>query len=236
MIWIIMCYVIYGVIWGVACNSVVRNKGYYENWFWLGFFFGFIAFIVALTKSDCRGRQVPYQNTMAIKQNDSFTNKTSYGGKDTSDSWTCIKCKKVHPGYNGVCQCGTTKSSSIEEYRRIALEKFGIKEENNNNLMNQKQDSYSNEIERLEIIKKYKELLDMGVITEEEFAEKKALYMPKEEVVSVKTKEEAVSIKTKEEVVSAKNKEEEWCCTNCGATNKPEVLCCYYCGKVKEYN
>lgn len=44
--------VIWGIIWGIVCNKVIENKGYDENWFWWGFFFGFIAFIVALTKSD----------------------------------------------------------------------------------------------------------------------------------------------------------------------------------------
>lgn len=37
-------------IWGWAVNKVIKNKGYDENWFWWGFFFGLIALIVALTK------------------------------------------------------------------------------------------------------------------------------------------------------------------------------------------
>ncbi len=49
---ILIAYVILGVIWGFAVNAVVQNKGYDENWFWWGFFFGFIALIVALTKPD----------------------------------------------------------------------------------------------------------------------------------------------------------------------------------------
>ena len=44
--------IVWGVIWGFATNSVISNKGYDSNWFWWGFFFGFIAFIVALTKPD----------------------------------------------------------------------------------------------------------------------------------------------------------------------------------------
>ncbi len=45
-------YCIYGTVWGVVVNKVIENKGYQENWFWWGFFFGFLALIVALTKQD----------------------------------------------------------------------------------------------------------------------------------------------------------------------------------------
>ena len=42
--------VVIGVIWGIAVQRVIENKGYYENWFWWGFFFGFLALIVATMK------------------------------------------------------------------------------------------------------------------------------------------------------------------------------------------
>lgn len=45
-------FIIWGVIWGFATRTVIYNKGYDKNWFWWGFIFGFIAFIVALTKRD----------------------------------------------------------------------------------------------------------------------------------------------------------------------------------------
>lgn len=42
--------IIWGTIWGFVTKKVIENKGYEENWFWWGFFFGFIALIVACTK------------------------------------------------------------------------------------------------------------------------------------------------------------------------------------------
>lgn len=51
----LIAVVIWGLIWGFATKKVIENKGYTENWFWWGFFFGFIALIVALTKPDNRG-------------------------------------------------------------------------------------------------------------------------------------------------------------------------------------
>lgn len=41
---------VYGIIFGVVTNIVIKNKGYEENWFWWGFFFGVFALIVACTK------------------------------------------------------------------------------------------------------------------------------------------------------------------------------------------
>ena len=45
-----------GSIWGRVTRNIIRNKGYKENWFWWGFFFGFMAVIVALTKPDITNR------------------------------------------------------------------------------------------------------------------------------------------------------------------------------------
>ena len=48
----IIAILIWCAIWGFATRAVIYNKGYDKNWFWWGFIFGFIAFIVALTKRD----------------------------------------------------------------------------------------------------------------------------------------------------------------------------------------
>ena len=41
----ILGLLIYSIIWGVVCKKVIENKGYEENWFWWGFFFGIFAFL-----------------------------------------------------------------------------------------------------------------------------------------------------------------------------------------------
>lgn len=41
---------VYGIIFGVVTNIVIKNKGYEENWFWWGCLFGVFALIVACTK------------------------------------------------------------------------------------------------------------------------------------------------------------------------------------------
>ena len=47
---ILIAFIIWGVVWGTATQAVINNKGYEENWFFWGFFFGFIALIVACAK------------------------------------------------------------------------------------------------------------------------------------------------------------------------------------------
>lgn len=67
-------------VWGWAVNKVVKNRGYDENWFWWGFFFGLIALIVALTKP----QKVYDSNKQVESNNDKFDEVKKY--KDLMDS------------------------------------------------------------------------------------------------------------------------------------------------------
>lgn len=110
---VLLMYLIFGIaligqgcVWGWAVNKIVKNRGYDENWFWWGFFFGLLALIVALTKP---------QNT-----------------------------------YNQYKQASWSDSATA----------FTNENEVNN--------------DKFAEVKKYKELMDTGIITEEEFNKKKA--------------------------------------------------------------
>ena len=61
----IIMAIIWGIIWGNITNMILRNKGYNDNWFWWGFFFGFLATIVASTKTNQKVLEVikPTLNT-----------------------------------------------------------------------------------------------------------------------------------------------------------------------------
>ena len=50
----IIILIIQGLVFGFATQSIIENKGYYENWFWCGFFFGILAVLVALSKPESR--------------------------------------------------------------------------------------------------------------------------------------------------------------------------------------
>ena len=70
--------------------------------------------------------------------------------------WKCKKCGNMNPKNSYICKCGLKKS----ENDNYVPENINIENERN-------------EIDNIEIIKKYKELLDMGAITQEEFDLKK---------------------------------------------------------------
>lgn len=113
----IVVYCIYASVWGFAVQKIVENKGYHENWFWWGFFFGILALLVALTKPD-RSMQGRYY------QSDSYLNDmepvhgsyrefrgTGNMGRisDVPDGWRCPRCDTVNAGYVGTCRCGCEK-------------------------------------------------------------------------------------------------------------------------------
>ena len=68
-------FIIWGVVWGYATKAVINNKGYDDNWFWWGFFFGFIALIVALTKPEYK--KPTYENDVSYLTSVSINDTTS---------------------------------------------------------------------------------------------------------------------------------------------------------------
>lgn len=134
-------------IWGFATQSVIQNRGYDENWFWWGFFFGFIALIVAASKPQAQhtmasdqpmypkaappansqlmypkaaadGYQPMYPKAAKTAEMDSDAYILAHGG------WKCV-CGKVNPEIVTSCKCGRSKSAAKEEQaaaqKRIAL-------------------------------------------------------------------------------------------------------------------
>lgn len=96
-LWIVT--LISSLIWGIATHKVIQNKGYDENWFWWGFFFGIIALIVALTKPENKYNQT---STVTKEWKDRQTMKN--GG------WKC-SCGRINPHYTGTCACGKSKEN-----------------------------------------------------------------------------------------------------------------------------
>ena len=69
MEYIIVGTIIGGIIWGIVVNKVIENKGYEENWFWWGFFFGIFALIIALTKQSVNTTKVVIESSAPVKEN-----------------------------------------------------------------------------------------------------------------------------------------------------------------------
>lgn len=146
MVIILVTYIVQGIIFGIATNKIIENKGYSNNWFWWGFFFGIIALLVSLSK--------PINN---VEQNkDDFWYDTLQSARKNKTlkegGWECAFCHTVNENYVSICSCGKTKKDTEQN----------IKEKESNT-----------ELDTIELIKKYKELLDSGIITQEEFDKKK---------------------------------------------------------------
>ena len=142
MIGAVIGIIIWGVIWGAATQTVVYNKGYEENWFWWGFFFGFIALLVALSKPQLYSTG-PLSPQLAREAEERRTMEA--GG------WKCV-CGRLNPSYSGTCACGRSRQAVLAAAAEPALENEGA---------------------TVRMIKQYKELLDSGAITQEEFEKKK---------------------------------------------------------------
>jgi len=87
--------------WGSVTRKVLENKGYSEDWFFWGFFFGIIAFALAVSKPDCPRKQAG-------------TNDQYYKELLAEGGWGCEKCGRANPAYTGTCSCGNHKPSSEE--------------------------------------------------------------------------------------------------------------------------
>lgn len=158
MIWLIVAAIVWGFIWGLATDAVINNKGYDENWFWWGFFFGLIAFLVAVTKPEINSLD---EQTVRIL--DEIVREDKKDDILNNGGWECY-CGKINSVYTGTCGCGRTKTE-VSELRKQEREKeqskLLLKDENI----------------KLDNLKKLKELLDLGVITQEEFEIKKKQFL-----------------------------------------------------------
>lgn len=93
----IISSLIWCFIWAYAAETIIYNKGYVHErtkWALLGFFFSFIAVIIAATKPDFKG----YYSTQATENR-----------PPQADEWRC-SCGRINKNYVWSCACGKNKS------------------------------------------------------------------------------------------------------------------------------
>lgn len=169
MIYLII-WAVQGAIWGFATNKIVENKGYDENWFWWGFFFGLIALLVALSKptvyhhSEYESSEYSPLSSAA----NSFVAEHRKNSMNDGD-WECYFCHRINADYVTNCGCGKSKEDSEQQKAINAKAQRELRER-----QKKQQDSISDNANTIELIKEYKELLDSGAITQEEFDKKKS--------------------------------------------------------------
>ena len=89
--------------------------------------------------------------------------------------WKCSNCGKAHYSYETSCSCGKSIFDSLptEKKEEAAISTIDeISVEKNMNTEQQK-DNTNTDLSPFDAIRKYKELLDEGIITQEEFDAKK---------------------------------------------------------------
>lgn len=181
-----------GLLFGFSVQSIVYNKGYEENWFWLGFFLGIIALLLALAKPD------------RIVYVDSDTSELPAAGQPASapaeNGWRCT-CGRINPNYVGKCVCGRQQTevlverknkellkekgaaafsasslaslSANTEERTKAKDAGGGAKSGNGEKASGTEAYYKAEAAKLDYLYKLRKMADEGVITEDEFRAKK---------------------------------------------------------------
>ncbi len=144
LFFVIIVFVVQGTFWGIITNRVMQDKGYYDSWFWKGFLFSGAAFATAVSKPKLQ------RDTY---QEDIFLEKMR--GRDIlkNDGWECPFCHSLNEDIVSTCGCGKSREESIKYNKQQSTD---IPEQN-----------------IISLLKEYKELMDNGIITQEEFDTKK---------------------------------------------------------------
>lgn len=103
---IVIGVLIWGIVWGFATRMIIINKGYKENWFWWGFFFGLIAALVALSKPECVHQYDKryFSGALSLAAEEKRLSQKAGAGE-----WKCDGCGRINPNYVGTCGCGNSK-------------------------------------------------------------------------------------------------------------------------------
>ena len=164
---------------GYITNEILKNKGYSENWFWWGFLFGIWAILFAFIKPDLTRTYSDNQVNTFLHDyaEEEYNRRNNVSGEKSQNindikiidngGWKC-SCGRINASYVGTCGCGRLKS----EVDKKVKEQEGADSVNACAETTPKLEK-ENEIKNLEYIVKLKELLDAGVITQEEFEAKK---------------------------------------------------------------
>lgn len=141
------------IIMGIVSKSINEGKGYEGGFAW-GFWLGILGIIVVACRSTTW--EMPRTYTATPVQ----TAQTVQDKKH--DPWFCTNCGKKHEIYEFYCDCGQRKldTNSSKNVAERKMEDAEAKE-------------FQKEEHVIRALKEYKELMDAGIISAEEFEAKK---------------------------------------------------------------
>ena len=134
--------IVYALLWGLLTQWVIKEKkGYDKNWFWWGFFFGVIAFLIALSRPQNE------RQTITVAPYSPDRSPVIEEVKFHGEGWECKRCSNMNPKDAAFCQCGF----SLYENERTDRKDI---------------DSEEYILKRIEAANKSRELLNTGEIDE----------------------------------------------------------------------
>ena len=202
-IYIVIFALIWCILWGALCASIVSKKGYADStcvlYFFFGFFLTFIAALLAYGKEDLNGQSRIMEDSYRY-QRSSNTWVCICGTRNNLTDNQCQNCGKSQYSVTGKapanqpqswrCTCGAMNKEYETSCHRCGKEINEVTWNCSCGMRNHKNDvicskcgkrapetkKTNNDLTADNVadeLKKYKEMLDEGLITEEEFTAKK---------------------------------------------------------------
>lgn len=190
---VIIGYVISGIIFGAITAYVARSKGY-DGGFWWGFFLGIIGLLVVGFRPNINTSAFelsPYVSTYADHTVSSISSSESDSASD--DSWLC-ECGKSNSNRMVYCLRCRRERSLDSKLPKVTCPHCGAKNKSSNTvcfccnkpltdhvITSEKNRSgvIDTAAKNIELIEQLSRLHEQGILTDEEFQDKKAQLLAK---------------------------------------------------------
>lgn len=147
---------------GVATKMLNEERGH-RGGFWWGFILGIIGIIIVLVRKE--KSTYSYSDIKRDDEEPTLLEKLAREKRKEETmargGWKCIQCGRVNANYTGTCGCGMSRSDNVPRIN-VSVEQPIQKSKGEEEMMNLKK------------LKSYKDLLDAGVISQEDYDKKKA--------------------------------------------------------------
>lgn len=150
--------------------------------------------------------------------------------------WKCHKCGAVNKAYIGTCNCGLVREESErlkEKHYQDMKDLIRERQERDQKQQQQQPNNKLNPMAAADAIEKYKQLLDMGAITQQEFESKKKEILASAASNEMPADRQSAGQAEKPAKPEKADDTRDWNCKQCGTLNTGDKKCCRNCGGIK---